>query len=119
MIETLHVPGDNIYGFRVAGKVEKDELLRAIEPLRDMLDEHETVNIYAEVESFRGITLPALIEDFRFGFPNFRKFKKEAIVSDRKWLSIWARIGDALFPGIQVQHFLPSQRAEALAWLRE
>lgn len=119
MLEAIHVPGDNIYGFHLEGRIEKEDLLKAVEPLREMLETHDTVNIYAEVESFNGITLPAVVEDAKLALPNLRKFKKEAVVSEKKWLETWARIGNALFPGVEVRHFPPSQRAEALAWLRE
>ena len=50
------------------------------------------------------------------GFPH-RRLHQEAIVSDKRWLEALAALGNTLFSGIEVKHFTPDEKDDALEWL--
>jgi hypothetical protein len=117
MIELLPMDREDVVGYRISGRIHRSDLDRVIGEIELLLKHHDKLRIYAEVESLDGITIPALIEDLRFGLQRLRRFEREAIVSDKKWLATLAGIGDKLFPSIEVRHFSWDQKIEALAWV--
>ncbi len=54
----------------------------------------------------------------RSSFKELDKFEKEAIVSDKKWLETWIKIGDKLFPSVEVKYFPTEEKEEALVWVK-
>lgn len=119
MIELLPTDREDVVGYRISGMVHRADLAPVVTELERLLKHHDKLRVYVEVESFDGITLPALIEDLRFGLSNLRRFEREAIVSDKQWLARLAGIGDKLFPSIAVRHFSWEQKIEALAWVHQ
>lgn len=119
MIELLPMDRENVVGYRVSGRVDRADLKPVVSELERLFKFHDRLRVYAEVESFDGITLPALIEDLRFGLRHLRRFEREAIVSDKQWLARLADIGDKLFPSMEVRHFSWDDKIEALAWIHQ
>ena len=118
MIELLAMDTDNVVGFNISGKIQKDDFDRVVAVIEEKLQSHDKLRIYAEVSSIKGIELGVLLEDLRFGLKHLRDFEKEAIVSDKGWLSRLARFGDKLFPSMEVKHFPWAEKAQALEWVR-
>jgi hypothetical protein len=75
------------------------------------------VNIYVEVQHLEGVSLSAIAEEIKFVFPNLRRIKKEAVVSNENWIKRWVALGDRFFPGAEARHFSFEDKDEALAWL--
>ena len=96
-------------------KSDINEVIKAVE---EKFLQSEQVSIYVEVDTFGGITLDALIADLKFALPNFKRFSKKAVITEKKWIERWIEIADPLFPSIQVRHFTHEQKAEAIAWLK-
>lgn len=120
MVELIEIPTPNVVGVRVRGKIEGegfDNVLAEVSKLLESTDDR--LRIYVEMEEFSGISLSALIKDIKLGIPNYRRFEKEAIVSDKSWLTKLADIGDKLFPSIEVKTFKPEEKEEALKWIQE
>lgn len=116
MMKIIDTGCDRTIGVRIGGKISKAELELAIADIKARLDQFETLTAYVEVESLEGMELGALYEDLKFGIPNARKFTRKAVVSDKQWMATLARWGDKLMPGLEVRHYQPEQRTEAIAW---
>lgn len=119
MIELMPMDREDVVGYRISGRIDRVDLEPVVTELERLFKHHDKLRVYAEVESFEGITLPALIEDLRFGLRHLRRFEREAIVSDKKWLATLAGIGDKLFPSLEVRHFSWDEKIEALAWIHQ
>lgn len=119
MIEEISFLADNVIGFCIAGKVETQDMTKVIDRIKTVIASCDTVNIYVEIEKFDGVSLGALIEEIKFVFPIFTKFKKEAIVSSKEWIKKFTAIADKLFPSIEVKHFSFEEKDQALKWVQE
>jgi hypothetical protein len=70
--------------------------------------------MFAIVENIEGTTLEGLLK----GTIYWMRYNKFAIISEKNWLKVSAKVLHAL-PGIKVKYFKKSQVDEAWAWIRE
>lgn len=119
MIDLIPMSAPHVIGLRVDGKIEKDDILKAIEAAKAIMAEHDSVHIYVELESFDGVSLEAIWEDMCFALPNLFHFKRKAVVSDEQWVETSTNIGNKLFPNIEVRCFPPNDKEAAIAWAEE
>ena len=117
MIQIVPIPVDKVIGLRISGKMEKADIDKAAEAIEEKLIMHDKVDLYAEIASFEGISLEALVADIKFALPHLRDFEKQAVVSDKHWIEHLVAIGNKLFPSIEVRHFTFDQKDEALKWV--
>ena len=117
IIELVPIPANNVIGVKIARKMEKADIDKTTQAIEEKLTVHDKVNIYAEIESFEGISLEALVADIKFAFPHLRDFEKKAVVSEKHWIENLVAIGDKLFPSSEVRHFSFDQKDEALKWV--
>ncbi|MBC6418162.1 MAG: STAS/SEC14 domain-containing protein [Prochloron sp. SP5CPC1] len=118
MIEEISVPADNVIGFCIAGKVEKQDMTKVIDRIKTVLASHDTFNIYVEIKEFDGVSLGVILEKIK-ALSTLTKFKKEAIVSSKEWIKKFTAIADKLFPSIEVKHFSFEEKHQALKWVQE
>lgn len=118
MIQLIPIPTDNVIGIRMSGKMEKADIEEITKAIEEKLTVHDKVNIYAEIESFEGISLEALVADMTFAFPHLHDFNKKAVVSEKHWIEQLVSIGDKLFPSVEVRHFSFDQKDDALRWVQ-
>ncbi len=117
MIELLEMQSDRVVGVKIDGKIQKADIQAIEAAFADKFEQFDRVGIYVEVAHLGGITLDALMEDFRFGLSKFSHFAKKAVVSEHQWMDKLAAVGDKLFPSIEVKHFNPAEKADAIAWV--
>ena len=117
-MQMIDTGADDVLGILVDGKVDEEDVKRVWTLAEERLEKHEKLRVYVELESFDGITLKATLEDLKQVFRNFRRFERKAIVSDKSWLGTFTKIGDKLFPSIEVKHFAPSEKDAALEWAK-
>jgi hypothetical protein len=118
MIQLMPMPVDNVIGVKISGKLEKADIDKTTKAIEEKLTIHGKVNIYAEIESFKGMSLDALVADVKFAFPHLRDFHKKAIVSEKHWIEKLVAISDKLFPSAEVRHFSFDQKDDALRWVQ-
>ena len=111
-----HKP-DHIIGLEIDGWIDAEDIDRIIKIVEPRIDAGERLRIYAEVNSWSGMSLGAFIKDLKFSLQHLQDFEKEAIVSDRKWLEALAALGNTLFSGIEVKHFTSDESDKALKWV--
>jgi hypothetical protein len=118
MIELVPTGAENIIGFRLSGKFDTGDFEQVTGIMEEKFKEHEKLRVYAEIESFEGMSLQALAKDITFSLKHFRDFEKEAVVTDKAWIGTLARISDKIIPTIEVKHFSTEEKEEALEWLK-
>ena len=111
-----HKP-DHIIGLEIDGWIDAEDIDRIVKIVEPRIDAGEKLKIYAEVNSWSGMSLGAFIKDLRFSLQHVKDFDKEAIVSDKRWLEALAALGNTLFSGIEVKHFTPDESDKALEWV--
>ncbi|MEM7761993.1 MAG: STAS/SEC14 domain-containing protein [Cyanobacteria bacterium P01_A01_bin.40] len=116
-VELIPHKPDHIVGVEIDGWIDAEDIDRVVKLIKPRLDVGEKLRIYAEVNSWSGMSLGAFIKDLRFSLQQVNNFEKEAIVSDNKWLAALAALGNTLFSGTEVKHFTLDEKDKALAWL--
>ncbi|MEM8831002.1 MAG: STAS/SEC14 domain-containing protein [Cyanobacteria bacterium P01_G01_bin.19] len=111
-----HKP-DRIIGLAIDGWIDGEDIDRVVKQIEPRLDTGEKLSVYAEVNSWSGMSLEAFIKDLKFSLKHVKDFEREAIVSDRQWLKALAALGNTLFSAIEVKHFTPDEKDKALEWL--
>lgn len=118
MIEIIDVPADNVIGLQLEGKVNKQEMCKVLSPIRSALQVNDTVNIYLEIDSLKGISVGAIYEEMKIALPKIHRFKKEAVVTDQASLKKWVSLGNTLWLGGEVKYFSTNERDQALNWVQ-
>ena len=120
MIELLDMQSDKALGMVIRGKIEKPDMERVYDDVNAKLAKlasADKLSVYVEIDQFQGISLDALVLDIKEGLPKIGRVRKKAVVSSGKWLEVFTKIGDKLFPSIEAKHFAPEQKQEAKAWV--
>jgi len=94
MMELIELQEDHIVGLRIDGKVDNETFDRVLAEIEDRLTRHDKIRLYVELVSLGGIGLEALFKDMKFGLGNWRRFEREAVVSDRSWVHKIASVAD-------------------------
>lgn len=118
MIELIEI-APKVLGLKILGKIREEDMHNMIAVCEKKMESAERIAVYVEVVEMGGISFNALVEDLKFALPNLKRFSKKAVVSDSKWHEPLIKIGDKLFPSIEVRHFTPEQREDALEWVKE
>ena len=121
MIETYPAP-DHVAAFRIAGTLSGADYDRVVGDIQDKLSRHDRIGVLVDLTAFDDFTAEALWKDVRFSFSligDLRRFPREAVVSDKKWVHTLARIADPLVPSVEIKAFGSDQRDAALAWVSE
>ncbi len=109
-------------GFTLDGRIDDTGYSQTVTAIKDALTGNDKIRIYAEVESIGAMSFDTFIENIKFKFDLFKnelnKFEKEAVVSDKEWLEPLLKLGDKIFPSIEVKYYSLDKRDEALAWVK-
>ncbi len=118
MIELIDTNSPRAVALKICGKIEKSDIDAVINAVEKKLEHSEKLGVYVELESFGGISIDALVEDLMFGIPNVKHFDKKAVVSDKNWMEKLVEVGDKFFPSIEVRHFSPEEKEDAMDWVK-
>ncbi len=117
MIELLDMQSDKVVGMVIRGKIEKPGIEKVYAEVNAKLAKQDKISVYVEIDKFKGISFDAMVVDIKEGIPKLRKLEKKAVVSSAKWIEVFTKVGDKLWPSIEVKHFSPEQKEEAKAWV--
>jgi hypothetical protein len=119
MVEQIEMPGDTL-GFRLSGKVDRDEYFQLLDPVKERLERGEQVSFLVETApDFQGIDLAALWEDVKqapsIGLKYRSSWERMAVVTDKDWMRNAIAAVGWLVPG-EIRVFEPGELADAKAW---
>lgn len=118
MMELMEI-APKVLGLKIDGKITEEDMKSMIAVCEKKMETQDRIAVYVEVIEMGGISFSALVEDLKFALPNFKRFSKKAVVSDSKWHEPMIKIGDKLFPSIEVKHFNLDEKEKALEWVKE
>jgi hypothetical protein len=120
VVEELTDMPPGTLGFRLSGKLTREEYFRILDPVRAKLEQGEKVSFLVEAgDDFHGLDAGALWEDLRsagsVGLRYRSSWERLAVVTDKEWM----RNGIAAFawviPG-EIRVFEPRELEAAKAW---
>ena len=89
----------------------KDEILKKFE-------EHEQITLYLEDAGIQGFSIDSVIIGTLFPHEHKDRFRKVAMVTDRKWIHILSSLNSFLL-GANFKNFTTENRLDAIAWISE
>jgi hypothetical protein len=113
------MPGETL-GFRLSGKITREEYFQILDPVREKLERGEQVSFLVETaEDFHGLDLGALWEDTKaagsVGLKYRASWERLAVVTDRDWMRHGVAAFGWLVPG-EIRVFEPRELEQAKAW---
>ena len=118
MIEFLSGLPAHTVGFKLSGTLHDADYKRFV-PLMDAeIAKDGKVNVLAQFHDFHGWDMPALWDDIKFSTTHSTKFKRIAIVGERKWEK-WMDVVCKPFTMAKIRYFEMTQLDAAKAWLNE
>jgi SpoIIAA-like len=121
MVEEIPEMPEGTLGFRLSGKIDRDEYFKMLDPIKEKLERGERVSFLVEaLDDFHGLDLGALWEDLKVagsvGLKYRSSWERLAVVTDKDWM----RQGIAAFawviPG-EIRVFEPGELERAKAWV--
>jgi hypothetical protein len=121
MVEPIADMPAGTLGFRLSGRVTKDEYFQLVEPIRARLEAGDKVSFLVETDAgFDGLDAGALWEDTKaagsMGLRYRSSWERMAVVTDKDWLRHAVAAFGWLSPG-ELRIFEPARIAEAKAWV--
>ena len=119
MIEQLTAP-DHVVALKVSGTLTGGDYDKVIADVEGRLARHERIGVLLDLVEFRDFTLEAGLKDIRYDLSKLfelRRFPREAIITDKRWMRAAAQIADPLLPHVEIRAFAPEERDAAMAWV--
>ena len=120
MVEQLDGMPEGTLGFRLSGKVNLDEYLQILSPIREKLERGEKVSFLTETAAdFEGLDMGALWEDLKvagtMGLKYRSSWERIAVVTDKDWIRRGVSAFEWVIPG-EIRVFEPGELERAKSW---
>lgn len=120
MLKLLDIGVDNAIAICISGKITQEEVTQVLNITREKIEHYGDIVIYKELDSFKGVELAAIVEEFKYLFDvGLSNISKAALVTDKRWLKELATIEDKLFKDIEIKCFTLEEKDAAIAFLRQ
>lgn len=117
MIEKLDGSSEHALGFRVIGKIKKDDYDELVPAVEAVVARAGSVNLLLDMTEFKWEAISAWGADMRFGHDYRKKIGKMAIVGDKRWEK-WLAKAAAPFYADEAKYFTSADIDAAWAWVR-
>jgi hypothetical protein len=118
MVKMLSLGIENAVAFEMSGKITKEDVTLILDDAKQKIEKYGDIVIWKQIESFEGIELDALAEEFKYlteiGISNI---KKVAIITDKTWVEKIVTIEDEIFKSIEIRCFNFEELVFALSFL--
>ena len=120
MVERIEGMRGETLGFRLSGRITRDEYFQILDPVKERLERGENVSFLVETApDFHGLDVGALWEDVKAGESVGLKYRKSwerlGVVTDKDWMRHGIAAFGWLTPG-EIRVFEPGELEQAKAW---
>ncbi|SHG07575.1 SpoIIAA-like [Microbulbifer donghaiensis] len=117
---TVERAGENRLDIALSGKLDSDDMKRALDELVEKADGIKNGQMLFDVIEYRLPSLAAIAIEFS-RLPSMllfiRQFRKAAVLTDKEWIGKISELEGALIPGLDIKAFGHDQRQQAETWL--
>ena len=118
MIELLPETGGRLIALKMSGIVTEEDQDRSFETAEPMLETERVSHLLLDWADLDSWAKGARSSSTWFGLHHRALIGRVAIIAEDKWAEEAMRITD-IFQAVPVRRFLPTERADALAWISE
>lgn len=120
MLEMIDIGIDHSVAFRIEGKVTESDMSLVLNDAKEKIERHEKIVILEQIDSFDGIEIAAVIEEFKYLFDvGVSNITRVAVLTDNKWLETMVNIEDTFFWTIKMKCFSVKDKDAAIEFLKE
>ena len=116
MIEKLSESSGNVLGYKVSGKIGKDDYTPLTADVEALLEKEESICLLLDLDDLEGEKANAWGTDLKFGREYHKKIAKMAIVGDKKWQEWMTSLVDPFYAR-EAEYFPLEERQAAWDWL--
>jgi stage II sporulation SpoAA-like protein len=121
MVEQLDALPAGVLGFRISGRLSRDDYRGMMGPIHEAVDRAEKLNLlFLFDDDFHGADLGGLCEDVKaagsIGLGHRSAWERMALVTDKDWIRHGVSGFGWLSPG-ELRLFESGERDAALAWV--
>ena len=119
MLEMMEIQIDNAVAFRMSGKITERDMSLVLSDAKKKIEQYGHIVLLERIDSFEGIELSAILEEFKYLFEvGISNIKKAAVVTDKKWLEKIVSIEDRIFKNIEMKCFAIDEQELAIEFLK-
>jgi len=116
MLNIKPINENQVVHVTVSGTVTKEDYEQLLPQLESLLQLHETVRFYVDLEGLSGFEAEALWEDIKFDAKHKDQYGKTAIVGDKRWEE-WGTKISSFFLDAEMRFFYTAQSTQAWEWV--
>ena len=105
-------------GYIADGVIDNKAVYYLRNEILQKLKEHKKINLYLEDAGVAHFSLNSIVTTLFFPHKHRNRFKKVAIVTDRKWIYFLTGL-NGVFISATVRNYSTKKRKEAIAWISE
>ncbi len=118
MFEMLAESEGKMIGVRATGRLTDADYKEFLPKLEEIIGRHGRVRLLLDLEGFEGWEPYAAWDDFTFGMTHWNHFERIALVGEKKWEELAAKVMNLLMRG-EARFFATAEMAAAWAWIKE
>lgn len=118
MLEKLSQSSGNILGYKVIGKITKEDYAIVKSDLYDLLQQESSICLLLDLQEFKGEELTTRGTKISFRGEFQEKMVKMAVVGDKKWHEWYLILDDRMNFTRQIEFFSAGEQEAAWEWLR-
>ncbi len=120
MIDVLPGSEGNILVLKAVGKLTDQDYKEVLIPrLESIISAHGKARFLVDMgDEFHGLEAAAFWDDAYFGLKHRNDFEKVGVIGGPRWVEWGLKIATMIMSG-EVRCFSPSEREEAVSWIRE
>jgi len=118
MIRKLERSKGKVIGLETEGIIDLEQFDALLPELEALIREHGRINMLFNIKSMKGYGVKEFAADVKFTVKHWNDIGKVAIVSDKEWWALAARI-DNLFTKWEERYFDSADLDKAWAWVEE
>jgi len=116
MFEVLPESRGRRFYIRAAGTLTDDDYKELTPRLEKAIAEYGRLRLFVDMEDMEGWELKAAWDDFAFGLKHWNDFECVAMVGNKRWEEVSAKVFDALTKG-EIRFFDIAERDTAHDWV--
>ncbi len=117
MFEKIAQSSGNVIGYRVAGVIEKSDYAPLTAEVEALVAQYGSIRMLCDMQEFRWEAVDAWGADLRFGSELHHKIEKMAIVGDKRWEQLIAKLVSPFYAK-EGKYFSVAEIDQAWEWLR-
>lgn len=119
MLEMLDIGIENATAFRMSGKLTESDVSLVLSDTKEKIESYGNIVMYQEIESFEGIELAAIFEEFKYLFDvGISNVTRAVLVTDKKWLEKLVKVENKIFKNIAMKYFSFDEKELAIKFLK-